>query len=84
MHSQQRVDDDFTHARMPAREAGRFQSKHEMHDGRLQRLADADRVRADQVALQGGQLVLADALVGRGQRPEDLLVDLVADVGLSL
>jgi hypothetical protein len=35
-----------------ARQAGRLQRQHQPHDGGAQRLADADAVRADQVALQ--------------------------------
>ena len=53
---------------MPTRQTGRFHRQHQPHDTRLQRRADVDAVRADQIALQGGQVCAADA--GAGQFAE--------------
>jgi hypothetical protein len=50
------------HAGETARQRGGLRRQHQPHDRRRQRRADADAMRADQVALQGGQFVLADAL----------------------
>ena len=52
VHREQRVDHDLAHARVAARQARRLQREHQPHDRRRQRRADADAVRADQVALQ--------------------------------
>ena len=69
VHRQQRVDHHRAHAGKAARQTRRLQRQHQPHHLRLQRRADADRVRADQVELQRREVVGADALVGEGQQP---------------
>ena len=63
-HADEQLDDVDADAGEPDRERVGTQQEHRAHDLVGQRVADAGRVRADQVALQLGGLVRLDAHVG--------------------
>ena len=63
MHRQNGVHHHLAAARVAARQTGGLGRHHQPHDGGRQRLAHTHAVAADQVALQGVELVFVDALV---------------------
>ena len=65
VQGQERVDDFFAHAGEAARQAGGLEQQDQPHHRFRHRLADADRVRSQQLELQDGQVIPGNARGGQ-------------------